>query len=429
MRAVTPRLTTADQKQLCELLGKVNFHLLYKASVHGFCLYSLHMKCKCQGPTITVGYNKSGFIFGKYRMEDFIAGSEVDNKAFLFRLNTDVPGGKPLKFPVRQDAVAVSDHYKHDPNFGNSLEFKVNAKKVELRSDGSYSVTNGALFGQDEDLVELEVYRVEEIKAPWRNINWTKESKQELLKFIMEYQPFASSVSKARVLLIGPVGGGKSSFVNSVNSVFRGHVTNRTQVGSGSRSTTTMYSTYSFRNDTPPLILCDTMGLAEDTAPGLHSDDIISIIKGYIPNKYKFAVYSPFKAGDISPRAINEKIHCVAYVIDVSKTPVLSPEMKMKICAIRSKIDELEIPQVVLLTKVDEECPMVRKDVETVYRSELIEKKVMEVGKQLGIAVSFIIPVQNYWSVHELHYATDILILSAVVQMLRFADDYFENSV
>ncbi|GCC20739.1 hypothetical protein chiPu_0019306 [Chiloscyllium punctatum] len=118
------------------------------------------------------------------------------------------------------------------------------------------------------------------------------------------------------------------------------------------------------------------MGLAEDTVSGLHSDDIISIIKGYIPNKYKFAVDSPFKAGDISPRAINEKIHCVAYVIDVSKTPMLSTEMKMKICAIRSKIDELEVPQIVLLTKVDEECPMVGKDVETVYRSDLITKKV-----------------------------------------------------
>ncbi|XP_072430887.1 interferon-induced protein 44-like [Chiloscyllium punctatum] len=428
MRDVIPRLTTADQKQLCELFGKVNFHLLYKASVHGFRADCLHDKCGKQGPTITVGYNKSGFIFGGYRTEDFAGGPAVDNKAFLFRLNTNVPGRKPLKFPVRQDAVVFCD-YRNGPNFGNSLLFQVDAEKVELRSDGSYSVTNSALFGQDEDLVELEVYRVEEIKAPWRNINWTKESKQELLKFIMEYQPYASSVSKARVLLIGPVGGGKSSFVNSVNSVLRGHVTNRTLVGSGPRSTTTLYSTYSFRNDSPPLILCDTMGLAEDTVSGLHSDDIISIIKGYIPNKYKFAVNSPFKAGDISPRAINEKIHCVAYVIDVSKTPMLSTEMKTKICAIRSKIDELEVPQIVLLTKVDEECPMVGNDVKTVYWSDPIEKKVMEVGKQLGIAVSCIIPVQNYWAVHELQYATDILILSAVVQMLRFADDYFENSV
>ncbi|GCC39105.1 hypothetical protein chiPu_0022824 [Chiloscyllium punctatum] len=161
MRDVIPRLTTADQKQLCELFGKVNFHLLYKASVHGFRADCLHDKCGKQGPTITVGYNKSGFIFGGYRTEDFAGGPAVDNKAFLFRLNTNVPGRKPLKFPVRQDAVAVCDHYRNDPNFGNSLLFQVDAEKVELRSDGSYSVTISALFGQDEDLVELEVYRVE----------------------------------------------------------------------------------------------------------------------------------------------------------------------------------------------------------------------------------------------------------------------------
>ncbi|XP_048395660.2 interferon-induced protein 44-like [Stegostoma tigrinum] len=431
-RGVIPRLTTAEQKQLCKLLGKVNFHLLYKASVHGFHKDYLHAKCKDQGSTLTVGYNESGFVFGGYRTENFAVGSVVDNKAFLFRLNTNMAGGEPLKFPVRQGAVAVCDNFKEAPNFGNSLLFQLDYRKITGQSTGSYDVTNNVLFGNDEDLVEVEVYRVEEIRDPWRNITWTTQRKQELLKIITDYKPYVSSVRKARVLLIGPVGGGKSSFINSVNSIFRGHVTHRTLVGSGARSTTTVYTTYSFRGihgTSPPLILCDTMGLAEDTEAGMHSDDIISIIKGYVYNKYKFNVDCPFKVGDNALKTIDEKVHCVAYVIDGSKATILSNEMKRKICDIRSRINELEIPQVVLLTKVDEECPMVGKDVETVYQSDLIEKKVMEVGEQLGIAVSYILPVKNYWSELELQYATDILILSAVVQMLRFADDYFENIV
>lgn len=43
---------------------------------------------------------------------------------------------------------------------------------------------------------------------------------------IRQYRP-NRSVSKARVLLLGPAGGGKSSFFNSVCSIFRGHVTSQ----------------------------------------------------------------------------------------------------------------------------------------------------------------------------------------------------------
>lgn len=36
-----------------------------------------------------------------------------------------------------------------------------------------------------------------------------------------------------------------------------------------------------------PLILCDTMGLEECSGAGLNIDDISSIIKGYILDRYK----------------------------------------------------------------------------------------------------------------------------------------------
>lgn len=36
-----------------------------------------------------------------------------------------------------------------------------------------------------------------------------------------------------------------------------------------------------------PIILCDTMGLEESTGAGLDIDDIVSILKGHLPDRYQ----------------------------------------------------------------------------------------------------------------------------------------------
>ncbi|XP_078075104.1 interferon-induced protein 44-like isoform X2 [Mustelus asterias] len=381
MSDVTSLLTTANRKELSQLLGKVNLHLLYKATVHGFDDDAFHAKCDKQGPTITVGYNKSGFIFGGYRGTDFgDCSDQVDNKTFLFRIPSE---GKVPVYAVKKDAVTLWSNRQALSHFGYSLLHLLKSRETY----GQYSFLNKSesnfLAVNDKLLIECEAYRVEELKTPWRHLTWTTGKRQEQINFIESYKPYMSSVSKARVLLIGPIGAGKSSFINSVNSIFRGHVTSRVLAGSGPTSTTTMFKAASPINaDTADYIKSPTVG---------------------------------------------GRIHCVVYVINAGKVTECSTDIKNEIRAIRSQINKLEVPQVVLLTKVDEECPLIAKDLENVYHSDHIEKKVSAVGQQLGIPISCIIPMKNYWSDHELHYATDILILSALVQILRYADDYFEN--
>ncbi|XP_038649659.1 interferon-induced protein 44-like isoform X2 [Scyliorhinus canicula] len=382
MSEIVSRLTAANRKDLAQLLGKVNLHLLYKASVHGFAGKYFYEKCGGQGPTITVGYNKPGLISGGYTSQDFCQNSsEVDNKAFLFGLSTHGSGEKPRRFAVKADTVAVYNDVNSGPNFGHSLLFLLLSRQIQERSGNFKGVGKNVLFGSNVNLVECEVYRVEELKTPWRHLTWTTERRQEQIDFIKNYTPYKSLTSQARVLLIGPNGGGKSSFINSVNSIFRGHVTNRVMVGGESTRTTTKFNTAS-------PIQVDTKN-------------------------------------SIKPTTIDEKIHCVAYVLDASKP--LSSQMEQKICSIKSQINDLEIPQIVLLTKVDKECILLDNDLENVYRSDLIEEKVLEVGNQLAVPVSNIIPVKNYWSNHDLHCATDILLLSALIHILHSVDDYLEN--
>lgn len=65
-----------------------------------------------------------------------------------------------------------------------------------------------------------------------------RRQKTTLMTSVGSYKPRCPEAPEARVLLLGPVGSGKSSFISSVQSVFNGRVTNRAMVGSYSTSFT-----------------------------------------------------------------------------------------------------------------------------------------------------------------------------------------------
>ena len=46
---------------------------------------------------------------------------------------------------------------------------------------------------------------------------------------------------------------------------------------------------------------------------------------------------------------------------------------------------------------------------------------------RLGVPLSCVVPVKNYNEELELDLKCDILLLSAVIQMLRFVDNYFDE--
>ncbi|XP_051768769.1 interferon-induced protein 44-like isoform X2 [Ctenopharyngodon idella] len=249
---------------------------------------------------------------------------------------------------------------------------------------------------------------------------------------IRNHKPMMASVSRVRILMIGPVGAGKSSFFNSINSIFMGHVTNKAVSGSAGTSVTTKFRTYLLKDGRErkplPFVLCDTMGLEEQSGAGLDIEDISSIVQGHVPDRYKFNPKAPFKPDEISkPASLKERIHCVAYVIDATKISLMSDKLEEKLSSVRSQLNSLEIPQMVLMTNVDETCPHVKDDLENIYASSYIKMKVQEVSSRLGVPVSCVLPVKNYSQELELELKCDILLLSALQQMLRLADDYLDD--
>uniref|UniRef100_A0A8C4T1D0 G domain-containing protein n=1 Tax=Erpetoichthys calabaricus TaxID=27687 RepID=A0A8C4T1D0_ERPCA len=242
--------------------------------------------------------------------------------------------------------------------------------------------------------------------------------RNELLEKIRNYESLTESVEEPRILLIGQIGDGKSSFFNSVNSVFRGHVMLQARSGFGVTSISKKYRTYPVHDGKGgrklPFILCDTMGLERNIKDeGIHVEDIISIIKGHVPDMYEVRLACHFT--DVSP-GLADKVHCVVFVVEANKISLLNQNLLNKFESIRTEVSNMGIPVLGLVTKIDGACLEVTNDLTKVYRSRYIYQKM------LRVSLSSISPVKNYSAETELNLHVDILILTALQQMLRAAD-------
>ncbi|XP_048020924.1 interferon-induced protein 44-like isoform X2 [Megalobrama amblycephala] len=427
-------------------MGNVELTLLYKASVHGYHASAFHQRCDRQGPTLLVAYNRSGYIFGGYTSVDYTqSGRDIrDERAFLFSFQ-GVQHSNPLCIKINSGYTARYDDARV-PNFGDQLYFCYNNQPVvydQRAGNNAFNFHPATVYGNDTQLTECEVYKVEQKKdpqisakvKPWRNVEWTAKRRDELMKMIRNYKPMMTSVSRVRILMIGPVGAGKSSFFNSINSIFMGRMTSKAMSGSAGTSLTTQFRTYPVKDGREgkplPFVLCDTMGLEEQSGAGLDIEDISSILQGHVPDRYKFNPRTPFQPDEqkaSKPASLQEKIHCVVYVIDATKISLMSDKLEEKLAAIRRKVNSLGIPQMVLMAKVDEACPDVEEDLQNVYITSYIKTKVQEVSSRLGVPVSCVLPVKNYSQELELELNCDVLLLTALQQMLNFADDYLDDA-
>ncbi|KAK7904027.1 hypothetical protein WMY93_016634 [Mugilogobius chulae] len=211
-------------------------------------------------------------------------------------------------------------------------------------------------------------------------------------------------------------------------------MTSRAITGTAGKSLTVQFSPYNIttaKGGPPvPLILCDTMGLEEGTDAGLHSNDVANICRGHVEDHHLFSPSAPLQEGAPGYRkdaTLKDKIHCVVYVVDASRVSLMSQKILDKLRTIRRKVNHMGVPQILLMTKIDEACPLVEKDLKNVYHSDYIQKKAREVSEALGIPLSCVVPVKNYCTETQLNLEVDVLLLSAVELMMNYAESFFEN--
>ncbi|XP_060748998.1 interferon-induced protein 44-like [Tachysurus vachellii] len=273
-------------------------------------------------------------------------------------------------------------------------------------------------------------YGAEFFPNDWRAVNW--DSKSKLEGSLRTFTPSNPDVKKLQILLHGPIGAGKSTFINSLLSVFQNRVVSKVKTAaSSSTSCTKTYKGYDIKcspSGTLPLTIFDFIGLEHQTE-NVHPDDLKNALRGHLPNGYEFAPDKPLSSNDnryIKNPSEGEKTHCLVCVVSANSVSRMTDTVigRMKIAL--EEANKLGIPEAVILTMNDQACPAVKYDVKNIYRSKTIKAKMEECSNRLQVPMTCIFPVINYHEEITTNNDTDVLLLLALKQIAHLANDYVE---
>ncbi|XP_017317608.1 interferon-induced protein 44 isoform X1 [Ictalurus punctatus] len=273
-------------------------------------------------------------------------------------------------------------------------------------------------------------YGSELYSKPWRTVKW--DSKHEIEESVRILTPSNPDIRHLQILLHGPVGAGKSSFINSLRSVFQKRISVKEKVApSSSTSCTKTYKGCEIKTSygVLPITIFDFMGL-EEKAQNVHPDDLRNALHGHLPNGYKFHPDRPLPSNDekyiINPSK-GEKMHCVVCVVSTNSISLMTDAFINKMKMYLEEASELGIPRAVLMTMGDLVCPAVKNDVKYIYISKIIKTKMEECSHKLQVPMTCIFPVKNYNEELETNDDVDVLLLLALKQIAHFANDYAED--
>ncbi|WAR31670.1 IF44L-like protein [Mya arenaria] len=461
------KLSQSNKEQLEYFvgLGPRRFTLLYSITRDGCSSDTFHQRCDYQGPTVTVLYNQQGSVYGGYTSASWSSNgtNTRDEKAFLFQLQYS-GSNRPKKFPITNTAYSIYCEPSYGPMFGGYTAYDMNSFSGTINKSGTYYQLNGSctyganyamsgvsswneIHNGNLQVTELEVYSVcvqpstrsastgtddKEFVAWGKHPEFGDELRQELLQEIASMQPYSElKLQEYRVLLIGPVGAGKSSFVNTVCSAFKGRIVQRASCGEEQHSFTKSYQAYNVKtkkNASLHFRLCDTRGLEPDL--GINIKEFDYLVNGHVPEKYEFNAEASISLEDkmfVVKPSLAEKVHCVVFVIDASTLNKLDPDVMKKMKEFVKITARGNTKQALLLTKIDIADSCVKESPKHAFKSRRIQDVVVTASKMFGFPRYSILPVKNYEEEAEMREVVDILALLALRKILHFAEDYMDG--
>uniref|UniRef100_A0A3Q1EPW4 Interferon-induced protein 44-like n=1 Tax=Acanthochromis polyacanthus TaxID=80966 RepID=A0A3Q1EPW4_9TELE len=253
----------------------------------------------------------------------------------------------------------------------------------------------------------------------WKKSDPGKNS-EENLSFLKSYQPRNTDIKHLRILVHGPVGSGKSSFINSVNNVLQNRITCRAPADAVTGGSYTTYKISKDPEGSYSFMFSDTMGFEKPDGRGVHVEDIKLALKGHVKDGYKFKPEEPLTEGDFynpSP-TLDDRVHVLVSVVPAYMISLMNNEA---FCA------STGIPQLAIITNIDRECPKVRGNIKYAYWSKVLMEWVEKCSFLLGMPPNCIFLVKNYHSETKTSDDIDALILVALREMVSVGEDFLND--
>ncbi|KAL3873823.1 hypothetical protein ACJMK2_036908 [Sinanodonta woodiana] len=288
-----------------------------------------------------------------------------------------------------------------------------------------------------------------------REIDWSEKNLQNLKRDVEMFVPLQgqNQFKRMNILLLGQVGAGKSSIVNTITSIFGDYASHKAESTSSDHSVTRVYRQYQIRSSTGTDLafrLCDTKGIEDGET--IRTEEIQRMIGGekldmetsepsydgssrskfqYWKDKlFGFARWMRrwiFKAKALD---INMRAYCVVYVIDASTLHVIPENVANYFKDCRKLMKQNEgIPEIVLLTKADDCSTEVEGDLKAISYCPDIKTVVQKVMDKFGFHANQIFPVVNILKDVRVRTETSILFLMALRQMLFEGRDHIRELV
>ncbi|RXN02881.1 interferon-induced 44-like protein [Labeo rohita] len=171
------------------------------------------------------------------------------------------------------------------------------------------------------------------------------------------------------------------------------------------------------------------MGLESEDLHGVHPKDIVKAMEGCIKERYKFNPSCPISSQDEGYRSnptLQDQTYCLVFVLAGDSISRMNEAVIEKMKYIRNKANELEIPQAVVMTRVDEACPLVKENLRNIYKSKKIQEKLEKCSELTGVSLSQVFPVKSYHKEIDTQEDIDVLILRAFADIVQVANDALE---
>jgi len=199
---------------------------------------------------------------------------------------------------------------------------------------------------QKKEEAKLRSVQQQKLEGSWRPIGvadpWSQQEYEKLKEQIRRHKIIEEAgLEHINVLLVGEPAAVKSSFFNSVESVFEGFVSSTAEAGTDEETMTKQFRMYEI--DTVKFKYCDTTGV--ESTCGLTTSDFGKIMDGHIMDTADLSgsnlMLVPGAPG-YNPRPTeSDRMHCVAIVISAPVVSIMDPTMDDKLRARRQKQDTL----------------------------------------------------------------------------------------